>query len=377
MGFPKPTSTTIDQPIVEPAIVGSIPAFNNMQSEPVQQPIVQQPESVQTQPEPVQQPIVQQPEPVQTQPEPVQTQPEPVQQPIVQQPEPVQTQPEPVQQPIIQQPEPVQTQAKPDNIQSSPLTTTFTPQNSNNNNIITNVTPAKFDGLLKVLNLLTDSNDPIIISKSQITKNLSSGAIVSMDVNDVFEEEVDLHIVNPKKNIKLFKTLKNNNNIYITEDDENSRYIIMNGEVRLFLPKQDESIKEFESEMPSLEGVKSLASIKLNKETKTIIAELATGVDYVEYLFQDDQMKAIHIPETAIYIFEDFIHEKQASKLDETNADLALRSTSFLPITADNYDLNIGQLKDGSYCSYIICDTGYIKVNIFEELEDTTGGSIF
>ena len=260
---------------------------------------------------------------------------------------------------------------------ASPLTTSFKPQTNSNNNILTDVTPAKFDGLLKVLNLLTDSNDPIIISKSQITKNLSSGAIVSMDINDVFEEEVDLHIVNPKKNIKLFKTLKNNNNIYITEDNENSRYIIMNGEVRLFLPKQDESIKEFESVMPSLEGVKGLASIKLNKDTKNIITELASGVDYVEYLFQDNQMKAIHIPETAIYIFEDFIRDKEASKLDETNADLALRSTSFLPIAADNYILNIGQLKDNSYCSYIVCDTGYIKVSVFEELEDTTGGSIF
>jgi len=252
---------------------------------------------------------------------------------------------------------------------------TFKPQI--NNNIVAEITPAKFDGLLKVLNLLTDSNDPIIISKSKIVKNLLSGSIVSMDVKDVFDSDVNLHIVNPKKNIKLFKTLKNNNNIYIVQDDENARYIIMNGEIRLFMPKQDESVEEFKAEMPSLEGVTPLSNTTFDKTTKNIISELAYSTEYIEFLFQNNEMKGIHIPDTAIYIFEKYIKDQQVSKLDETNADLALRSTSFLPIVAENYELSIGKLSDGSYCSYTVCDTGYIKVNIFEQLENTTGGSIF
>ncbi len=262
-------------------------------------------------------------------------------------------------------------------IESAELQQKFKPQINNQNNIIVSIAPAKFDGLLKVLGLLIDSNDPIIIENSTITKNLKSGAIISMDVKDVFKDNTSLHIVNPRKNIKLFKTLNNNNDIYITEDPDNSRYIVMNGEVRLFLPKQDDSISEYETVMPSLTGVKNLSNFMIDKDTKQIIKELSRDADYIEFLFQDSVMKAIHIPDTAIYIFEKYINDKEASKLDETNAELALRSTSFLPIAADNYELNIGQLKDDSYCSYTICDTGYIKVNVFEELENTTGGSIF
>ena len=278
---------------------------------------------------------------------------------------------------VLNQEETVQESAEQAEI-NSPLNATFNIEQKNENNIITSITPAKFDGLLKILNLLTDSNDPVIIKNSSITKNLTSGAIITANVKDVFDnEDINLHITNPKKNIKLFKAFKNNNNIFITEDDENSRYIVMNGEIRLFLPKQDESIQEFETDMPSLEGVNGLAQIKIDKETKNIISELSKDSEYIEYLFQDDKLKAIHIPETAIYLFENYIKDKEASKLDETNSQLTLRSTAFLPVTAENYELNIGKLSDGSYCSYTICDTGYIKVNIYEELEDTTGGSIF
>jgi hypothetical protein len=113
------------------------------------------------------------------------------------------------------------------------------------NLIICQITPAKFDSFLKVLNVLvTDkaSNDSLIIKESMITQNVS-GAIVSSNIEDIFEgKKIDLQIINPKKYLKLFKTFRNNNDIFIMDDAENSRFIISNGEIRLFLPKQIENL---------------------------------------------------------------------------------------------------------------------------------------
>ncbi len=352
--FPDQTAINSQEPQVQTQV--------QLQVEPqVQQPIVQEPQ--------VQQPIVQEPQVQEPQ----------VQQPIVQEPQVI----EQVQQPILQETQVIEQVQQPivqEQVQQSPLTeiSSFKPEIQETNKLLTSISPAKFDGLLKVLALLSDSSDPIVISNSTITKNLSSGAIIYTDVKDVFDgQQLDLHVVNPRKNIKLFKQFKNNNNIFVSEDNSNSRYIVENGEIKLFLPKQDEAVNEFKTEMPSLEGVKVLAQLTINKTIQTIISELSRDSEYIEYLFQNSVLKAVHIPETAIYIFEDFIGDKEASKLDETNASLALRSTSFLPIAAEEYELNIGKLPDGSFCSYTICNTGYIKINVFEELEDTTGGSIF
>jgi hypothetical protein len=67
---------------------------------------------------------------------------------------------------------------------------------------------------------------------------------------------------------------------------------------------------------------------------------------------------------------------QKAAKLDETNADLALRSVAFLSIPAEDYEIAIGKQADGSYISVTNCNTGFIKVDVFESLEIATGGNI-
>ena len=86
------------------------------------------------------------------------------------------------------------------------------------NEIICQISPAKFDSLLKVLGVLVSdksSNDSLIIKESNITQNIS-GAIISSNVEEIFEgKKIDLQIINPKKYLKLFKTFRNNNDIFI------------------------------------------------------------------------------------------------------------------------------------------------------------------
>lgn len=244
--------------------------------------------------------------------------------------------------------------------------------------IICQITPAKFDSFLKVLNVLvTDkaSNDSLIIKESMITQNVS-GAIVSSNIEDIFEgKKIDLQIINPKKYLKLFKTFRNNNDIFIMDDAENSRFIISNGEIRLFLPKQIENLVEA-VKVPDLTNCEGLCTIKIDKATRNIITGLSSEASYVDYLIQEDVLKGIHVPDTAIYLFSDYINDAKAAKLDETNADLALRSVAFLSIPAEDYEIAIGKQADGSYISVTNCNTGFIKVDVFESLEIATGGNI-
>jgi len=246
------------------------------------------------------------------------------------------------------------------------------------NVIICQISPAKFDSLLKVLNVLVSdksSNDSLIIKESNITQN-TSGAIISSNIEEIFEgKKIDLHIINPKKYLRLFKNFRNNNDVFILDDPENSRFIITNGEIKLFLPKQIENLVE-SVKLPDLTNCVGICSIKIDKSTRNIIVGLASEANYIDYLIQDDLLKAIHIPDTAIYLFNDYIGDSKSAKLDETNADLALRSITCFQIPAEDYEIAIGKQPDGSYVSAMSCNTGFIKVDVIESLEIATGGNI-
>jgi len=270
---------------------------------------------------------------------------------------------------------PIDFQSNP--IDNTPLSiTNYKPLEENI--IICQISPAKFDSLIKVLNVLVSdksSNDSLIIKDSTITQNVS-GAIVSSNIEEIFEgKKINLQIINPKKYLKLFKTFRNNNDVFILEDAENSRFIITNGEIRLFLPKQIENLVEA-TKLPDLSSCVGLCSIKVDKATRNIIVGLANEVNYIDYLIQEDLLKAIHIPDTAIYLFSDYVADAKATKLDETNAELALRSIASFLIPAEDYEIAIGKQPDGSYISATSCNTGFIKVDVIENLELATGGNI-
>lgn len=246
--------------------------------------------------------------------------------------------------------------------------------------IIGEITPANFDNMIKVLNVLIKerSSDSIIIRESQI-KQGAADCVIEADMSQVLNyngNNIDLDIINPKKYVSLFGQFRNQNNIFIVDDPDNSRFIITNGEVRLFLPKQDDVLQQ-NTETISLENAASVCNSSIDKDTRKIIKGLAKDCDYVEYLIQNDQLKGMHIPDTAVYIFEEYQKDSTAANLDETNADLILRSSNFLPIDADGYDVTIYKLPNGDYASITDCKIGgQIDVRIAESCDIATGGNI-
>lgn len=268
------------------------------------------------------------------------------------------------------------------NNDASPLesvTQSYQP-NVNQQQIIAELSPGDYDNLIKVLNTLNkDSNaDSISIRESTIAQG-NSDCIIQADMTGVLRskngDSVDLNIISPKKYIKLLEQFRSQDNIFIIDDDENSRFILTNGEVKLFLPKSD-NVLEQEVETFDISNGVSICETKIDKDIRKIVKNLAKDQDYIDFLIQEDKLKAIHIPDTAIYTFPDYKHDEKAQNLDETNADLALRCSNFLPIEADNYDLYIVKVDD-SYILLTDCQIGgKISVRVSESLETSTGGNL-
>jgi hypothetical protein len=241
-------------------------------------------------------------------------------------------------------------------------------------NLLLTLSPAKFDIFVKVLSLFEKSSESIKIQASNIVQKFGP-AIMTADVSPLFEKDVDIEIVQPKKYIKLFKQFKNNTDIDFISDGGNNRYIVTNDEIKLFLPKQATVVEE-DTLMPDFEGAEGLFDIKIEKEVSKQLIGLSADVNFVEYLIQDDKLKGVHIPDTAIYLFNEYLKDPKAKTLDETNADLILRTGVFLAVAAESYNLQIGKLTNGNHFSVTDCDTGMVHVNIFENLEITTGGNL-
>jgi hypothetical protein len=241
---------------------------------------------------------------------------------------------------------------------------------------IAEITPGKFDNLTKVLDILRQNrSDAITIKQSHIYEGIS-GAIVVADVNQIFDNKpVDFQITDPKKHVDLFKSFKGNNNIFILDDPENTRFILTNGPIKIFLPKQVDQLVA-DTVAPDVSNAETICQRVINKDVRTEIKGLGKHSNSIEYLIQSNEIKAMHIPDTGIYRFEEYIKDPIVAKLDETNSDLVLKSEMFLPVESDNYTIHICKLPSGEYLSVTECNTGLIKMWIFEQLENTTGGNL-
>jgi hypothetical protein len=241
---------------------------------------------------------------------------------------------------------------------------------------IAEITPGKFDNLTKVLDILRQNrSDAISIKQSYIYEGIS-GAIIVADVRQIFDnKKVDFQITDPKKHVDLFKSFKGNNNIFILDDPENTRFILTNGPIKIFLPKQvDQLVADTTS--PDVSKAETICQKTINKDIRSEIRGLGKHSNSIEYLIQENKIKAMHIPDTGIYRFEEYIKDPGVAKLDETNSDLVLKSEMFLPVESDNYTIHICKLPSGEYLSITECNTGLVNMWIFEQLEDTTGGNL-
>jgi len=267
---------------------------------------------------------------------------------------------------------------------NSPLdsvTETYTP-NVSQQQIIAELSPGNYDNLTKVLNILNkdSGSDTISIKESTVTQS-NSDSIIQADMTSILKNKegksVDLDVINPKRYLKFLEQFRSNNNIFIINDQENSRFVLTNGEVKLFLPKNDNVLDQEVETFDVSNGV-SICQRKIDKDMRKIIKNLSKDQDYIDFLIQDNELKAIHIPDTAIYTFPDYKTDEKAQNLDETNADLALRCSNFLPVEADNYELYIVKMDEEKYISITDCKLGgKIQVRVSESLELSTGGNLF
>lgn len=260
---------------------------------------------------------------------------------------------------------------------NSPLTiNTFEPIGEK---IIAKVSPANFDGLLKIIDTIAKENTENISIRGSKIKHSTSNYIIQADITKILSHQgktIDLDIINPKKYKALFSQFRNSNDVFIIDDPQNSRFIITNGEIRLFLPKQDE-VSGQEVATVDFTGASIITKKEVDKESRKIIRNLAKDQAYIEYLLQDGKLKAMHIPNIAIFKFSEFINDEKSKKLDETNAELILRSSNFLPIDAESYEISLIKLKDDNYASITTCQaSNQINVMITETLDNTTNGGL-
>ena len=246
--------------------------------------------------------------------------------------------------------------------------------------VLTEISPANFDNLTKILAVLSKENDDTIMIRDSIITQSSVDNIIQADMSQIFKnkkgELVSLDIINPKKYVNLFTQFSGNNNIFIISDDENSRFIVTNGEIKLFLPKQDSMVQQNIESFKISENKEDIANFKIEKQERKIIKNLSKSSDYIEYLIKDNKVKGIHIPDIAIYIFPEYKKDANIQELNENNSDLSLRLNNFLPIEAEQYNTSIIKTDD-HYLSITNCIVGgKIKINAIESIDVSEQGNL-
>lgn len=239
-------------------------------------------------------------------------------------------------------------------------------------NVIKKIPPAKWEGLINILDFLTkNSDDSIVIKDSVILYSYRGGSIIKVDLNEIFDgEKINLHISGPKKWTRLFKTLRDSN-IFIVDDD--NKFIVTNEQIKLFLPKQLSSIVQT-LEFPSLSECETVCESILQKDDREKVLTLGKELTYIEYLIKSSNLKCINIPNTAVYILPEYIKDEEAQQLTTSNSDLTLRTQVFLPYPSDTFKLLIGHnLISNSYFSYTVCKSNLITIELYEQLDNASG----
>ena len=207
---------------------------------------------------------------------------------------------------------------------------------SNDSNIISDddvvlkkISPAKWEALIDILEFLTkDSDESVVISNSIIMHQLKSGSILKADLKEVFDNQnIDLHISSPKKWVRLFKMFKNEN-VYIIE--ESNRFIVTNGQTKLFLPRQLNTVVS-QLEFPDFEQTRNIANQIIQKESRDKIINLSKGLSYIEFMIKDNNIKIVNIPNTALFIIPEFMKDPEIRSLSVDNSDLPTSTVKPLP----------------------------------------------
>jgi hypothetical protein len=233
---------------------------------------------------------------------------------------------------------------------------------------LVSISPADFDQLTRILAILMDQGS-ITITDSIICQAIPKGTTILKSVISSIVKNLNLHIANPKKAIKSFKSIKGGD-VKIIDDDEQKRYLVGNETILAFLPKQLDSVVK-SLNPPDLTGFQILGDegfqvIHIDKELRDLIKTNSAGSETQDILFRGMNACAIYIPETAIINING-----NKEPIDETNADLILRTHSFLLADSENYEILIGKIDD-SYYMITNSKIGTIEVSVYENLNDVS-----
>jgi len=267
--------------------------------------------------------------------------------------------------------QPISTSDPITNVNANP---SFVPYMNNGEVLICKFSPAKFDAFVKVLSHMDDKN-AIVIRNSEICQAINNGtAIVKTSVASLIDStnsQINLHILNPKKYIKLFKNIKGASDIHILDDSINSRFIVTNGDLTIYLPKQIEAF-EHDTQPPDLSTAVLIGqTYTIEKDVRSTIISMSSDSAYLDLLIHQNQFKAVYIPETAIYSFKEFIKEQ----ITDAKADLRLRAYSFLKISGEEYQVSIGEIS-GTYWIITIVNTGFSAIHILECIQPVSDDNL-
>lgn len=246
--------------------------------------------------------------------------------------------------------------------------------------IISEISSAAFNNFTLVLKKIVDKQQTDCVSiKDSYLKQNTPDAIITADLRQILNyqnQTVTFDIVNPKSAVSKFSEFRHSNNIFIIDDSANSRYQVTNGQIYITLPKKANTPEETVY-VPDLSKSETISETIITKDVRTVINTIGKEENSFEYLIHDNKIKAMHFPSTlGKYVFEDFINDSDAKKLDDTNSDLALRTSIFLPIDANEYKLQIVKLND-EYLAVTDCNVGgNIPVRVIETVHKTTGGNL-
>jgi len=241
----------------------------------------------------------------------------------------------------------------------------YTPELTPNQEVICELSPASFDAIVKTLSILDDSNI-IYIQKSEICQPIKNGvAILNTNISTLINnQQIDLTILNPKKYIKLFKSIKGNSNVFIINDNEYKKLIVCNEGMKVFLPKQIEETM-IDVTLPDLSECEMIGEpIEIDKVMRNTIVSASLDQN-INMIIHSNQFKGVYIPETAIVLFDKYAKEN----ISEVNNDILLESLSFLSIPAEKYTIYIGKCKENKYWSIVECNVGLPSIiYVYESL---------
>ena len=249
------------------------------------------------------------------------------------------------------------------------IVTSQPPTLENGQELICSMTPGTFDSFIKVISLL-DEKSIINITQSKILQLINNNTtILQTNISQLCgNKEIDLHILKPKDNIRLFKAIKDNNDVYFVNDIVNKRFQIISGDIRIWLPKQIEEIAaEVTAPSFSIDQIIGEAVI-ISKEERSKIISLTSGNSAITLLLNNNQLMGYLIPEKVEATFKQFT----GHKISEKSATLKLISSSLLNIPSDG-DTVINIAKQGdNYWMITKINTAMVEIILLESLTIST-----